>query len=94
MPNLTRYDCVVSFDKSIAGSPMQKREHGEFVKFVDVEEAKILQSASPCNSDCAAALEVCLRSLRLSGIIAIQETDFKEAATRLSSVVKAQQNCA
>lgn len=44
MSNLTRYDCVVSFDKSMVGSPMQKREHGEFVKFVDVEEAKILQS--------------------------------------------------
>ena len=64
--------------------------NGEWVKFDDIKE--FLKPTA--NIDYTAALEVEIDVFHRSKYKAISESELHELATRLNSVVKAQQNCA
>ena len=70
------------------GKPCTKKDWSVISK----EIAEALKPSH--NSGYTAALEVCLRSLKLSKFIDISEGSILKVAACLNSVVKAQQNCA
>ena len=65
-----------------------------FKKDLAAAQEKEESGGTSLNSGYTTALEVCLRSLKLSKIIDIREGSILKVAACLNYVVKAQQNCA
>lgn len=92
MANLTRYDVGrIDCDGDWTSGVGREKTNGEWVKFEDVKEFP----KTPTNSDYTAALRAAIGDFfGMFSNKCLHEANMDRLASRLNSVVKAQQNCA